>query len=160
MKEIKLTQGRVALVDDDDFSEQNQFHWYAHKCRYNWYATRNIGGRLFKKLVYMHRAILGAKDGVKVDHRDGDGLNNTRKNIRKSTTMQNSANRGKNRNNKSGYKGVSYNVLSSKWQAQIKVSGHATYLGLFISSIDAARAYDRAARNMFGEFAHLNFPDE
>lgn len=158
MKEIKLTQGKVALVDDDDFERVNAFKWQAFKNYQTWYARRNEGTSP-RKNVRMHQYILGVKGKAsQVDHCDGDGLNNQRSNLRIATMMQNQANRGPQRNNTSGFKGVYKH--EGNWRAQIKYKGEKISLGAYPDPAEAARAYDRKARELFGEFAWQNFPQE
>jgi len=92
-----------------------------------------------------------------VDHKDGDGLNNQRSNLRRSSALQNSQNQRLSRRNKSGFKGVFFK--GPKWMASIRMNGRSTHLGMFDSAEAAALAYDAAAAAAFGEFARLNFPD-
>jgi len=155
MKEIRLTQGKTALVDDEDFEEVNQYKWYAQLIEKNWYAIRNLPGAKGKK-IYMHRSI---KPGLlRIDHKDGDGLNNQKNNLRPSTNGQNIANSRKRRGCSSRYKGVTWHKHNKTWKAQISVSTKMIHLGSFDSEILAAQAYDSAARRHFKEFARLNFP--
>ena len=159
MKEITLTQRKIALVDDCDYEWLSQRNWAAFKDRNIWYAMTNIRDATghFRSIT-MHRLILGATKGMKVDHRDGNGLNNQRHNLRAATNHQNLCNRGAPSNNTSGFKGVSWHKRRNKWQANIGINYKKKYLGLFDSAIDAACAYDAAARELHGEFAKLNFP--
>ena len=109
----------------------------------------------------MHRMILGVTDSsLHVDHRDHNGLNNTRSNIRVGTPRQNSYNQRPKRGGSSQFKGVSLNKARSRWVAFIRIDGRNTQLGYFQDEEDAARAYDEAARKHHGEFAYLNFPEE
>jgi hypothetical protein len=161
MKEIPLTGGYTAIVDDEDFERVSQFKWFAEDHRHTMYAKRNVrredGGWTSERL---HRFILGPPDGIAVDHIDRNGLNNRRENLRIATASENQHNRGKAVNNTSGYIGVSWHKKSGKWQAMIKVNGGAKHLGLFACPVAAAKARDKAAIELHGEFASLNFPDE
>jgi len=151
MKEITLTRGKIALVDDDDFEWLSKFRWRAYRNQCGcWYARRG------ESSIFMHREILGEPLGVEVDHRDGDGLNNQRYNLRLATHSQNLCNRGKQRNNTSGYKGVSWFKRVGKWHARIQINGRDKHLGYFDILEEAARAYNVAALEHFGEFAKLN----
>jgi hypothetical protein len=154
MKEIPLTQGKVALIDDADFDLVNQYKWCAHYNRKNGacYAITNIreGGKY--RLLRMHVLLVGKGH----DHKDRNGLNNQRENLRPATAAQNQANHGMYRNNKSGYKGVFYKKDKRKWWAQIKFDGVAENLGYYDTAREAAEAYNEAARRIHGEFAVLN----
>lgn len=158
MKELSLSQGRVALVDDADFEWLFQWTWCANAGGYTFYAARNqpIDGRL--KYIRMHRQILGLTDSaIHVDHKDRDGLNNQRHNLRICSRSQNTMNSIGQRTSTSAYKGVSWHKANNKWQAQIGGEQGNIYLGYFLTEEDAARAYDAAAREMFGDFARPNF---
>lgn len=165
MCRIPLTKGHFALVDAEDFERLSAFKWCAWSSPkrpglvYAIRAIKRAGGRT--TTMWMHREILGATERrVFVDHRDHDGLNNTRENLRLCTRRQNAWNIGSSPNQKrGGFKGVSLDKPTGKWVAKLGGSRGPLYLGLFKSAEDAARAYDRAARENFGEFAGLNFPD-
>lgn len=148
MKKIKLTQGKYALVDDADFEWLNQYRWCAYFNGYNWYAQRTPN-------IKMHRVILGYKGKHQVDHIDGRGLNNQRKNLRICTHSQNGMNRGKQKNNTSGYKGVSRHKKAEKWQASIKLHRKLIYLGIFKSKKEAKIAYEKAAEKLHGDFRKI-----
>lgn len=163
MKTIPLTQGKVALVDNEDYEWLMQWKWQAHnnEHRKSWYALRSVylgGGRKnrINCLIWMHRLILGTPQGMETDHINGDGLDNRRCNLRVCTRSQNAANREKKRD-KVGYKGVHWHKQTNKWRPRIKVNYKSISLGLFEDQEDAARAYDRAAMQHFGEFARTNF---
>jgi hypothetical protein len=152
-KEIELTQGYKAIVDDDMFDELNKHKWCVHKMRKNntMYATR---------LVRIHHIVMGFPEkGYVIDHINGNGLDNRRENLRVITTGQNTTWRTIQKNNTSGYRGVSWHKAKQRWDAKIKVNGHAIHLGRFINKEDAAHAYDEAAKIYFKEFAKLNFPE-
>lgn len=157
MKEIPLTQDKVAIVDDGDFEWLNQWKWHAHRRHGIWYALRGIVVAKKPVAIRMHRMILDAPIGVQVDHINGDGLRNTRDNLRLVTDQQNRFNGRLYANNTSGYKGVSLFRPTGKWCAHIGFNGKRKNLGYFGTPEEAASAYDNAARKLFGEFARLNF---
>lgn len=145
MKEIVLTQGKVALVDDEDFERLSQWKWHFTKLGY---AVRHHG-------VYMHREILGVPKGTYVDHVNGFRLDNRKANLRACTNSQNMRNRPKTVRNKSGYKGV-FVAQQGKWGACIQIDGRQKHLGFHDTREQAAEAYNKAALELHGEFAVLN----
>jgi len=160
MKEIKLTRGKVALVDDEDFEELNEHSWHAMRAGRHWYAVRasRIDGK--QHPIYMHRVIIDAQPGQDVDHVDMTGLHNYRANLRLCTDTQNQANRQKQAGCSSKYKGVTWHKQHSKWMAYIRVHGKRIYLGYFDDEWEAALAYNDAALKQWGEFARLNVIEE
>jgi len=158
MKEIKLTQGKVALVDDDMFDFLNQWRWHYVKPKDSrtGYAARTVGPKYHTKMIYMHTLIMHTPSGMEVDHNDHNGCNNQRYNLRNCTSSQNKMNGILPRTNTSGYKGVSWDKRYHTWYAHIKINGKNIFLGNFDNPRDAARAYNEKAIELFGEFAQLN----
>lgn len=160
MKAIQLTKGKSALVDDEDYELLSKYRWCATRGRNTWYAWRHSYHDGNIETIAMHRLILAAPDGLEVDHIDGDGLNNTRSNLRLATRSQNLHNGKRLKNNTSGYKGVhwvKYTLHAGKWRSRIYVGGRAIHLGVFADREEAAKAYDKAALEMCGEYARTNF---
>lgn len=158
MKEIQLTQGKVTQVSDHRYEYLSQWKWHTHKTRTNnYYAQRSDGKKPFQKVVSMHTQIMGFPEGMDVDHKDRDGLNNQDENLRVCTRSQNQANKTKLRNNTSGFKGVTFHIGRKKWYSSICFQGRAFHLGSFDTPEAAAHAYDEAARKYYGEFAFQNF---
>lgn len=152
MKEIKLTQGKIAVVDDSDFDQVNQFKWYAVKDKRRWYAKRTV--KEGSKNLFLHQFLFRGLKGI--DHRDGNGLNNRRDNLRPATKSQNQANQPKCRKSSSRFKGVFYRRDNGKWRSILGLNGRLVHLGQFDCEEDAALAYNGAAKLFFGEFARLN----
>ncbi len=155
VRHIPLTRGKFAIVDEEDFERLNRYKWHALCIRGKWYARRAPGG----KAIMMHREIMKAPKDKFVDHVDGNGLNNRRCNLRLCNQQQNMQNR-RPLVRSSKFKGVWYCKRTKKWGAVIVFNGKKYHLGRFDDEIEAARAYDRKAIELFGEFAYLNFPED
>jgi len=168
MKKIPLTQGQFAMVNDEDYDMLNQFKWYALYQKHidGYYAVRHIRKSNGKWTTeYMHRVILNCPTSKETDHKNHDGLDNRRCNLRIVTHGQNQYNRKSNRTGVSKYKGVSLhkqkykNKVYEYWQSQIRINGKLTHLGYFETEIDAAIAYNKKAKELFGNYALLNRVD-
>jgi len=161
MKEIQLTMGKIAVVDEEDYELLSQYKWHTCKAakRDVWYAITNIKTENGIRRISMHRFIMKVEErGSIVDHKDGDGLNNIKNNLRCCTPSQNNANRKISRTKTtSKYLGVYHRRKTNKCIASIRVKGKSYYLGTFKDEISAAKAYDAAAKIHHGEFANLNF---
>lgn len=159
-KEIKLTQGKVALVDDADFDYLNQWKWYTHRDPKNgkFYAVRNYKICNNKRgRILLHRLIINnTNTKMHTDHCNGNTLDNRKINLRICTASENSANKNKFINNTSGYKGVSWHKVVKKWHASIRKDNINYFLGYFINIKDAAKAYNEAAFKYHKEFSNLN----
>lgn len=154
MKEIKLTRGRVALVDDEDYDYLNQWKWHLLKDKNNYYAVRITCINKVKSGIRMHRVIMRTPPELVVDHIDHNGLNNQKGNLRNCTISQN--NKNVISTGRSKFLGV-YFSEGKYIKAQIKINGKTTSLGLFKTEEEAAQAYDNMAKIHHGEFANLNF---
>jgi len=153
MKEIKLTQGKVALVDESDYEWLNQRKWCAVKGRCTYYCSTHIWRNDKRTTILMHRLLFDNPKNRDIDHIDHNGLNNTRENLRICTHQQNQFN-SRYRHSASGYKGVFR--CKGKWKAQICMSGIKKFLGVFKSKHLAAVVYNLYALRHHGEFASLN----
>lgn len=155
MKEIALTQGQVALVDDEDYDKMSGRMWQIHTLGY---ARTTIEGRS----CYMHRLVTNAARDEEIDHINGNKLDNRKANLRKATRFQNMQNVGPRYggNKSSRFKGVYWDGSTNRWKALLTVARTKHRLGGFRDEIEAARAYDAAAKQHHGDFAWLNFPNE
>ena len=159
---ISLTQGLFALVDDEDAEIVNQYKWYTQRCKNLLYAVKAVPtGNGKQAKLFMHTFLTGFKI---TDHIDGDGLNNCRENLREATRIENGMNKRKRPGTTSPFKGVYWYKKTKRFKAQISVpsrvggNGKRKNLGYFLNESEAAQAYDNAARELFGDFAALNFP--
>jgi hypothetical protein len=156
-REIPLSQNLVALVDDEDYDRvMAAGKWSAIRGRSTFYARKSVarpGGA--RGAISLHTYLTG---WPLVDHINGDGLDNRRANLRPATGAQNMHNRRLNRDNKTGFKGVSWDAQRGRWRADINLNGRRKFLGYHEAPEAAAHAYDEAARSLHGEFATVNFP--
>jgi hypothetical protein len=165
MQKIPLAQGKFAIVDDEDYPKLGRFTWrknnYGYVVRevHIGYVLKEGRKKRVRKMVLLHRSIIGMlSKKLVVDHINGDPLDNRRENMRVCTRSQNIRNAKIKKTNKSGYKGVSWFKRKRKWVAYIHYMYKSYHLGYFNDLEDAAKAYDKAALQYFGEYARLNFP--
>ena len=152
---IPLTKGKFAIVDAADYERLNRYKWCAMKGGAKLYACRTTG----RRTILMHRFLMNPPKGMVVDHIDGNGLNNRRSNLRICTHQQNMCNtrpKGKG----SRYKGVCWDKNRKQWIVVVRCGERHVHVGRFDDETEAARAYDRKAFELFGEYAYLNFPAE
>lgn len=154
MKEVNLTNGLKALVDDEDYERVIKYRWRAVKSLYTFYA--HSGCHQNNNVEDLASYVKGTPPkGMTYDHIDGNGLNNQKENLRLATKSQNQANARKRKDNTSGFKGVI--PSGRKWRAQISYLGNKICIGTFLTAEEAAKGYDIKAKELFGEFASLNF---
>ncbi len=161
-RKIPLTQGKFAIVDVEDYEQLSIYKWFAVKYGRCFYAARKGISKTTRRKtrsIPMHRQILNVPDDKVVDHINHNGLDNRKANLRIVTVLQNSWNaRKQNGNLSSKYKGVSLTKRTRRWKAKISYKGKNIYLGCFDDEYSAAKAYDKKAAELFGEYAVLNFP--
>ena len=156
-KRIKLTQGKYAIVDDDMFDYLNQWKWYYSKFPNRRTVAAWIKGN-YQQPIYMHRQIMSCPPGLIVDHRNHNGLDNQRRNLRICTNAENIQNQRIHKGKKtSKYKGVIWARQKQKWRADIQCLTVRHFIGLYKTEIQATKAYDARAKKLFGEYAYLNF---
>jgi len=156
VKTIPLGDGLYAYVDAADFEWLNQWHWGVH----GGYAARHEKRNGRRRVVLMHREIMKPPKGKIVDHVNGNKYDNTRANLRNSTRQENQHNTRKRAGGSSIYKGVAYCKATGRWRASLDCRKEHYNLGRFDSEVEAARAYDYKAAQVFGESARPNFPEE
>lgn len=154
---VPLTKGFEAKIDAADIDLVSGFCWHAHQNTTALiYARRTVRKGEATSVVLMHREIIGAPNNILVDHKDGNGLNNTRANLRTASPLMNNRNAGLRSDSSSGLKGVTFEARAKKWGARIRVNGKLHFLGYFGNPEDAHAAYCDAARKHFGEFARFS----
>lgn len=159
MKTIPLTQGKIAIVDDEDYCRINQYKWFAHNTHGNlWYAERNqsyVNGKRSTTQIKMHRVILNLNDNLLVDHIDGNGLNNQKSNLRIVTMRQNQQNQHR-ISRYSIYPGTTWSKQIGRWVSHIEIDGKTRHLGSFSNELDAATTYRVACVVLFGYDPHCD----
>ena len=155
VKQIPLTKGHFALVDDEDFEMISAFKWHSHGRKQHCYARRCAQRNGKQVKIYLHRSIIEVPSGMCIDHINGDELDCRRENLRVATFQQNCQNRARRADASVLFKGV--RRKGEKYVAYINGYKNWTYLGSFETAVDAAVAYDAAARLLYGEFARTNF---
>lgn len=157
MIRLPLTNGGITLVDDEDHSKVSKYKWYKSKREDKKYIVQSTNGR---PAIILSRFIMNPPQNMVVDHKDGNGLNNQKKNLRICTVEENNRNQRKLYvNNTSGYRGVVWSKAHKKWHARINVHYKRISLGYYYDIEEAARAHDKAAKKYHKEFASLNFPE-
>jgi len=156
-KKIPLSNGGVALVDNDDFEHLSKYNWFSRTFHGTEYAHAHMRQNGRRRQVRMHRLLMGVPSSTGIDHKNGNGLDNRRRNLRTATTAQNNQNRRRGAG-RSKYIGVSWCSQTSRWRASIKVDGRFRHIGRFSFEEEAAEAYDMRALYHWRRFAGLNFP--
>jgi len=160
-RRIKLTRGQYAIVDPEDFERLNQYKWH---CSHRGYAKRAVPHAPAKgrqRLVGMHQELCPVPEGMVVDHINRNPLDNRKANLRPATRRQNTWNRKLTRKTrKTRYTGIHWDKRSRKWEVLVRIDGRNRGFGAYADEVEAAKAYDRVAKQHRGEFAALNFPEE
>ena len=157
-KQIQLTKGKFAIVDESDFEWLNSFKWSAAGEVGHTYASRKCSTDDKTTSIKMHQLIMGeCPIGMVIDHKNGDRFNNQRSNLRFCTTKENNRNRRNKCKRSSIYKGVSWCAPSNKWRVMISNDGKSIRTKMFVNEIDAARQYDIWCTELFGDFSSTNF---
>lgn len=152
--EIELTQGKVAIIDDEDYEIVSKHNWRAYKDKNTYYAITRYEHTPPYSQISLHRFIMNDPEGMVVDHIDGNGLNNKKENLRIVTRQQNNSHRlNMMSNNTSGYRGVYWKKHPhNRWLSCIRFNSKLIHLGYFDTKEEAARAFNEKARELFGEY--------
>jgi hypothetical protein len=159
-RRIPLTLGKFAIVDPEDYDRLRKYKWHAQQSDRTFYAVHSLtnGKREPRRNLQMHNLVINVPAGMYCDHINHNGLDNRKANLRPVSGVQSVWHRRKfKRPSRSKYKGVDWSADMKRWRVRIRVSGKRIYLGSFENEIDAAKAYDCAAKKYHGEFAVLNF---
>jgi len=159
-RKIPLTQGKFAIVDPEDYPRLAKHKWFLAKSPTGSYAARwqRLKAKNTRKRIWMHREIIHIPKHMVCDHINRNGLDNRKANLRPATVSQNLCNRTKTKaKTRSKYKGLEWDKTQRKWKARIQLNYRKIHIGSFDNEIDAAKAYDKKARELFKEFACLNF---
>jgi len=162
-RKIPLTRGKFAIVDPEDYPRIAKYKWFLTKSPTSSYAARwqRLHAKGPRKKIWMHHQVIHIPKHMVCDHINRNSLDNRKANLRPATVSQNLCNRPKTRaKTRSKYKGLEWDKTQRKWKARIQLNGRKIYLGSFADEIDAAKAYDKKARELFSEFACLNFPQD
>ena|SRR5947208_2399006 len=151
MKEIVLTRGYIAIVDDEYYDKLNKFSWYEA----NGYATTNMGQGKDRHTIFMHNMVLWSPRGLEIDHINGDTLDNRRTNLRIVTHKENMRNQ-KIKAHSSRYKGVHWDSAVNKWRATTKIDGKVVHIGRYLTELEAAKAYNEFVSRTDSEHYRLN----
>ena len=152
VKLVPLTKEKFAIVDEEDFERITRYKWLFDRG----YARRRFERNGIQHCMHMHREILQAPEGFEVDHINGNCLDNRKTNLRIVTHRRNMHNMASHKDSSSKFRGVYWNKKEQKWAAQICLDGKRRHIGLFVSEFEAAKAYNREAIRLFGEYARLN----
>lgn len=153
-KRIKLTKGMFAIIDDEDFEIVSKMRWHAKKCGNHHYAAASPTYR--GPSIYLHRLVMKAPKNLLVDHVNSNTLDDRKSNLRLCAKHQNLANRGLQKNNTVGFKGVCFHGKSKTWNARVKFRGKSISVGYHKTPEEAARHYNLKVKELFGEFAFFN----
>jgi hypothetical protein len=161
IKRIYLTQKQFTIVDEEDYDYLIQWAWHANRNKNQYYAATNMKLKEVAYTCFMHN-LIAERMGIvgNADHKNRDGLDNRRSNLRLADDSQNNINRGLRLDSTSGYKGVCYRKDTNKWRAYITCKRERISLGSFKTAEEAAQAYNNAAIRLFGEYAYLNHVEE
>lgn len=157
MKEIPLDKGHILFIDNEDYEEVSKLIWKVAKRLHTFYAISDIRKKGHaRKVILLHRLIMKAPKGTLIDHINGNGLDNRKSNLRYANKSKNAMNMSKHTPHSSPYKGVSYDKDRKKFRCNIGINGKQYFVGRFDNELEAAKAYNKKALTIYGEYARLN----